>query len=114
MDHVRFLQSKGCHVSSGWVEQWEQQAQRADSAFNSKSVGAKQTLLYQEVLCTNLHLIGTKALPADLQVLFGSLGTLNPSCTTAQIMLKMQLNGGLPVTGMAQAAVAGAICVASR
>ena len=114
MDHVRFLQSKGFHVSSGWVEQWERQAQRADATFKNKSVGAKQTLLFQEVLCTNLHLIGTKALPADLQVVYGSLSTLSPSCTTAQSMLKMQLNGGLAVAGMAQAAATGAICITSR
>ena len=114
MDHVRFLQSKGFHVSSGWVEQWEQQAQGADSTFKDKSVSAKQTLLCQEVLCTNLHLIGTKALPADLQVFDGSLSTSSPSCTTAQSMLKMQLNDGLTLAGMAQAAVTGAICVASR
>jgi len=115
MDHVRFLQSKGFHVSSGWVEQWERQAQCADPTFRNKSVSAKQTLLCQEVLRSNLHLIGTKALPTDLQVFNGSLSTSSPSCTTTQNMLKMQqLNTGLAVAGMAQAAATRAVCVASR
>ena len=69
MDHNQFLQAKGICVSSDWLEQWQQQVESVDSAFRHKSVSAKQALLWQEVLSSDLHLIGTQRLPTDIQVL---------------------------------------------
>ena len=66
LDH--FLTDKGVHVIPGWAQQWQEAATSAVPGFAQKSVSAKQELLYQEVLRSNLHLIGRQALPADLQV----------------------------------------------
>lgn len=69
MNHDQFLQVKGIRVSLDWLEQWQQQIESVDSAFSRKSVDAKQALLWQEVLNSDLHLIGTQTLPDDIQVL---------------------------------------------
>ena len=66
LDH--FLIEKGVHVIPDWAQQWQEAATSAVPGFVQKSVSAKQELLYQEVLRSNLHLIGRQALPADLQV----------------------------------------------
>lgn len=64
----QFLIEKGVHVFSDWAQQWQEAATSAVPGFARKSVSVKQELLYQEVLRSNLHLIGKQALPADLQV----------------------------------------------
>lgn len=68
MDHGQFLQQKGVHISSGWLQQWQQEAARSNPAFGHKTATAQQALLLDEVLRSDLHLIGTQSLPADLQV----------------------------------------------
>ena len=68
MNHDQFLQVKGIRVSLDWLEQWQQQIESVDSAFRRKSVDAKQALLWQEVLNSDLHLIGTQTLPTNIQV----------------------------------------------
>ena len=69
-DH--FLIEKGVHVVPDWAQQWQEAATSAVLDFDQKSVSVKQELLYQEVLRSNLHLIGRQALPADLQVCWSS------------------------------------------
>lgn len=65
-DH--FLIEKGVHVFPDWAQQWQEAATSAVPGFARKSVSVKQDLLIQELLHSNLHLIGRQALPADLQV----------------------------------------------
>ena len=65
-DH--FLIEKGVHVIPEWAQQWLEAATSAVPGFAQKNASVKQELLYQEVLRSNLHLIGRQALPADLQV----------------------------------------------
>ena len=68
MDGDHFLNEKGFHVLPSWTQQWQESAQSSVPGFSQKTILAKQNLLYQEVLGSNLHLIGQQALPADLQV----------------------------------------------
>ena len=72
-DH--FLIEKGVHVFPDWALQWQEAATSAVPGFARKSVSVQQELLYQEVLRSNLHLIGRQALPADLQVCLISLAS---------------------------------------
>lgn len=68
MSFDHFLIEKGVHVIPDWTQQWQEAATSAVPGFAQKSVSAKQELMYQEVLRSNLHLTGRQALPADLQV----------------------------------------------
>ena len=68
MGFDQFLIEKGVHVIPDWAQQWQEAATSAVPGFEQKSVSVKQELLYQELLRSNLHLIGRQALPIDLQV----------------------------------------------
>ena len=68
MEYDHFLSEKGFRISPNWTQQWQESAQNNVLKFAQKSVSAKQELLYQEALHSNLHTVGKQALPAELQV----------------------------------------------
>lgn len=51
-----------------WPLMWQEAAHSAVPGFDQKSISEKQELLYQQLLCSNLHVVGRQSLPADLQV----------------------------------------------
>ncbi len=121
MDHDQYLKQKGVRVSSGWLQQWQQEAARVDSSFKHKTASAQRALLWQEVLRGDLHVIGAQALPADLQVRIMQICayichlSMCCMCVMPSIFRSRRSDKSLALlAGVAQASTVRHVCPASR